>query len=129
GRPRRPVGPPRPTRDATGPLRPPASSGEPLPGQASCRAVIPADQGRMTTAPARNDVLAFEDHAGSLGPLVDALVLESLRVDVARDLAAFRAAYVAAGGHALAILAGGIPDAIAAQAARGVIAVDPAVRV
>jgi DNA-binding NtrC family response regulator len=75
------------------------------------------------------EILVFEDRDGSLRALADGLRLEGHRVDEVANLVELRARYLEAGGHALLLLAPGLPDAIGARAAKDLLDLDPQLRV
>jgi hypothetical protein len=88
------------------------------------------DDSQVSSPPiAATDVLVFEDHDDSLSTLVDALREDGHRVDRATDQHGLRGAFLDAGGHAVLVIAPGVPEALAVQATRSLRAIDPGLRV
>ncbi|MDA0375425.1 MAG: hypothetical protein O2865_16700 [Planctomycetota bacterium] len=75
------------------------------------------------------EILVFEDQDNSLSTIVDALRAEGHRVDRAVDAAGLRDAFLEAGGHAVLVVAPGVPEAAAVQVTHSLRAVDPALHV
>lgn len=90
-----------------------------------------ADDDPGVSAPSipSTDVLVFEDPDGSLATLVGALLEDGHRVDRATDAQGLRDAFLEAGGHAVLVVAPGVPEATAIDAVRSLRAIDPGLRV
>jgi DNA-binding NtrC family response regulator len=75
------------------------------------------------------DILVLEDLDDSLAPLIETLRSEGHRVDRATEEGSLRDAFLDAGGHAVLVIAPGVPEPLAIRASRSLRAVDPGLRV
>ncbi len=79
--------------------------------------------------PDPTDILVLEDRDNSLAALVSALRAEGHRDDLATDERGLLEAFLEAGGHAVLVVAPGVPEPVALRASSSLRAVDSGLRV